>query len=99
MQSIQFTPDQLREALKKHGLPTYGTDAELQVRYDRNFNPPAAPAPKTTFRAKVKATPVAGEPELKNELLANRASSQPVVEAEPVAEEVTSDNVNESKDA
>lgn len=90
-----MTPDHLREALKKHGLPTYGTDEELQVRYDRNFNAPKpVAAAKTTFR---KAKPAAAleEPELKNELLGNRASSQ-AVEVLPESEVVS--DTNESKD-
>lgn len=101
MQSNQLTPDQLRTALEKHGLPIYGSDEELQVRYDRNElggkKEAKLPAAKT-FRAKAKSKDVADDgtevqTDVDNQLLANRASSE-AVEILPEVEEVTSDNIN-----
>lgn len=95
--------DALVLALEKHGLPTWGTDKELQDRYDRNeigkpYVAPKAEAPKPAIEG--------------NSLLANRVSKEaPETQAEiddqtkshienvdklDTAVEVTSDNVHES---
>lgn len=60
---MNLTPNELRAALEKHGLPIWGTDAELATRYERNFKPVAVAA-----KPKVAVAISDG-----NRLLANRA--------------------------
>ncbi len=75
-------------ALERHGLPTWGTPEQLQARYDANFKAPKPAEPKQSFRGRPKGSGASKtDVHLHNELLANKASSQPVVAVE--TEEVT----------
>lgn len=93
---MTLTQADLILALEKHGLPTYGTDAELQVRYDRNNlgKPPEVAKPEPAVVV-----------EDGNKLLSNAmAKDAPMAEVEPAKPmsinepvEVTSDNVQEPR--
>lgn len=104
---VHYTPMnriELEAALEKHGLPIWGTDAELAKRWEANQ--PKAQAPKPSPK------PI---PQDGNVLLANKVSRDaplaeaymqenlnPVVKASiapeaPFVSEVTSENVHEDK--